>query len=88
MAKIYTRKEYRRRKVNYQIAAGLYDFISIVIGIVVIIACIVLIISIFSWVIRDGQSSFESLWNLFLDAIIIPEGSSVSDVASLVAGTV
>lgn len=73
MAKIYTRKEVKRRKMNYQIFAGIYDFISIVIGIVVVIACLILLSSLISWVIGDAQVSFASLWDIFTSALIIPE---------------
>lgn len=73
MAKIYTRKEVKRRRMNYQIFAGIYDFISIVIGIVVVIACLILLSSLISWVIGDAQISFASLWDIFMSALIIPE---------------
>ena len=73
MAKIYTRKEVRRRKVNFQIFAGIYDFVSIVVGIVVIIACAVLLSSQVSWVIKDAPITFASLWDIFTSAIIIPD---------------
>lgn len=73
MAKIYTRKEVKRRRMNFQIFAGIYDFVSIVIGVVVIIACLILLSSLISWVISDAQESFASLWDIFMSAIIIPE---------------
>lgn len=73
LAKIYTRKEVKRRRMNYQIFAGIYDFISIVIGIVVVIACLILLSSLISWVIGDAQVSFASLWDIFMSALIIPE---------------
>lgn len=73
LAKIYTRKEVKRRRMNYQIFAGIYDFISIVIGIVVVIACLILLSSLISWVIGDAQVSFASLWDIFTSALIIPE---------------
>ncbi|MBR7188511.1 MAG: hypothetical protein IKD53_08160 [Clostridia bacterium] len=73
MAKIYTRKEVKRRRVNFQIFAGIYDFLGVVAGIVVIIACAVLLTALISWVIRDGRESFASLWKIFQDALIIPQ---------------
>ena len=39
VAKIYTRQEVKRRRLNFQIFAGIYDFIGAVAGIVVIVAC-------------------------------------------------
>ena len=73
MAKIYTRKEVKRRRVNFQIFAGIYDFLGVVAGIVVIIACAVLLTALISWVIRDSRESFASLWKIFQDALIIPQ---------------
>ena len=37
MAKLYTREEARRRRVKYQVFAGMFDFLAIVAGILVII---------------------------------------------------
>ena len=39
----------------------------------VIIACAFLLAALVSWVIKDGQESFTSLWNIFQSAIIIPK---------------
>ena len=72
MAKIYTTREVKRRKVNFQIFAGIYDFLAVVAGIIVIIACAVLLTALITWVIRDGRESFASLWKIFQDALIIP----------------
>ena len=73
MARIYTRKEVKRRKTNYLIFAGIYDFLGIIAGIVVIIACSVLLTALINWIIRDSQASFASLWKILNDALIIPQ---------------
>ncbi len=73
MAKIYTRQEVKRRRLNFQIFAGIYDFLGAVAGIVVIVACAFLLAALVSWVARDGQESFKSLWKIFQDAIIVPK---------------
>lgn len=73
MAKVYTRQEVNRRKVGFQIFAGIYDFIAIIIGVLVIIGCILLLVALINWVVRDGTQSFASLWNIFQSAIIIPK---------------
>ena len=73
MAKIYTRQEVKRRRTNFQIFAGIYDFIGVVVGIAVIVACVILLAALVSWVTRDGQESFSSLWEIFQSAIIIPK---------------
>ena len=73
MAKIYTQKEVKRRKVNFQIFAGIYDFLGVVAGIVVIIGCVVLLTALISWIIRDSRDSFASLIKIFKDALIVPQ---------------
>lgn len=73
MAKIYTRQEVKKRRMRYQVFAGMFDFLGILAGIVVIIACCVLLSSLYHWVIRDVQSSFATLWDIFISAIIIPQ---------------
>ena len=73
MARIYTRQEVKRRRVNYQIFAGIYDFLGVVAGIVVVVACAFLLAALINWVTRDGKESFASLWQIFNDAIIIPK---------------
>lgn len=73
MAKIYTRQEARRRRVNYQVFAGIYDFLGAVAGIVVIVACAFLLSALVNWMVRDGQISFKSLMDIFNSAIIIPK---------------
>ena len=73
MAKIYTRQEVKRRRINYKIFAGIYDFIGAVAGIVVIVACAFLLAALINWIVRDGRESFASLWGIFQDAVIIPK---------------
>ncbi len=73
VARIYTRQEAKRRKVNFQIFAGIYDFLGVVAGIVVIVACAFLLAALVNWIARDGQSSFSSLIEIFNEAIIIPK---------------
>ena len=73
MARIYTRQEVKRRRTNFKIFAGIYDFVGAVAGIVVIIACAFLLSALINWIVRDGQEAFASLWKIFQDAIIIPK---------------
>ena len=73
MAKIYTRQEVKRRRVNFQIFAGIYDFLGVVAGIVVIVACAFLLSALINWVARDGRESFASLWDIFQSAVIVPK---------------
>lgn len=73
MAKIYTRREVKRRRLNFQIFAGIYDFVAVIAAVVVIIACAFLLAALINWVMRDGRESFSSLWGIFENAIIIPK---------------
>lgn len=73
MAKIITRKEARQRRMKYQVFAGMFDFVGILAGLVVIVVCALLLSSLYHWVIADVQSSFASLWDIFMSAIIIPK---------------
>ena len=73
MARIYTRQEVKRRRTNFKIFAGIYDFVGAVAGIVVIVACAFLLSALINWIVRDGQESFASLWKIVQDAIIIPK---------------
>lgn len=73
MARIYTQREVKRRRMKYQVFAGMFDFVAIIAGLVVVIACAILISALYQWVIRDIQSSFATLWDIFVSAIIIPK---------------
>ena len=73
MPKLYTREEVRRRKVKYQVFAGMFDFLAIVAGIILLVACIVLLVSLVRWVMGDVPVTFRKLWDTFMKAIIIPQ---------------
>lgn len=73
LARIFTRKEVRQRKMKYEVFAGMFDFIGILVGLVVIGLCLLLLSSLYHWVIQDVESSFATLWDIFMSAIIIPE---------------
>jgi len=73
MARLYTREEARRRRVKYQIFAGMFDFVAVVAGIAVIIACILLLSALIDWLAADVPVTFKSLWDVFMKAIVVPE---------------
>ena len=73
MAKLYTREEARRRRMKFQIFAGMFDFLAVVAGVVIIIACIILLTSLVKWVIADVPITFKSLWDMFMQAVVIPD---------------
>ena len=72
MPKLYTREEARRRKVKFQVFAGMFDFLAIVAGILLLIACAVLLISLVRWVLADVPVTFRKIWEMLQKAIIIP----------------
>jgi len=73
MAKLYTREEVRRRRMKYQIFAGMFDFLAVVAGVIVIIGCIVLLSSLVRWVMGDVPVTFRKIWETVMKAIVIPE---------------
>ena len=73
MAKLYTREEARRRRVKFQIFAGMFDFIAVLVGILVIIGCVILLTALVRWVIADVPVTFKTLWEIFMKAVVVPE---------------
>lgn len=73
MAKLYTREEARRRRMKYQIFAGMFDFLAIVAGVIVIIACIIMLSSLVRWTLGDVPVTFRKIWEMFMSAIVVPE---------------
>lgn len=73
MAKLYTRQEARRRRMKYQIFAGMFDFLAVVAGVIVVVACVILLTSLIRWTINDVPVTFQKLWEMFMKAIVVPE---------------
>ena len=73
MAKLYTREEARRRRMKFQIFAGMFDFLAVVAGVIVIIACIILLTSLVRWILGDVPVTFKSLWDMLMRALVLPE---------------
>ena len=73
MARLYTREEARRRRVKYQIFAGMFDFLAVIAGNIVIIACVVLLSSLVRWILGDVPVTFQKIWEMVMRAIVVPE---------------
>lgn len=73
MPKLYTQYEKRKRKERYQIAAGMLDFLAALVGIVVMIACIILLVALIRWAFNDFPTTFRRFIEVFQKAIIIPD---------------
>ena len=53
MARLYTRREARNRKMTFKIFAGMFDFIGTVASAVIIILCVVLLVQLVKWIAGD-----------------------------------
>lgn len=73
MAKLYTREEVRRRRMKYQIFAGMFDFLALVTGLLVIVGCLILITSLVNWLEADVPVTFRKIFETAMKAIVIPE---------------
>lgn len=73
MAKLYTREEVRRRRMKYQIFAGMFDFLALVAGMLVIVGCLILISSLVNWLEADVPVTFRKIFETAMKAIVIPE---------------
>ncbi|MBQ3667938.1 MAG: hypothetical protein II920_01800 [Clostridia bacterium] len=58
MAKLVTKREYKRRRLRFQIAAGLVDFLVMLGCLALTFLCVVLVIELFNWLRGDVDSSF------------------------------
>jgi len=59
--------------MKYQIFAGMFDFLAIVAGVIVIIACIIMLSSLVRWILGDVPVTFRKIWEMFMSAIVVPE---------------
>ena len=69
MARIYTRREARSRKLTFKIFAGMFDFIGTVASAVIIIVCAVLLIQLVKWIVSDFDVSFGAMFKMFQEAV-------------------
>ena len=65
MARIFTRQEVRKRKMKYQVFAGMADFIGILLGLIVIAACVFLLVTL-------------EFHHLFAQAFVVFKGLTIS----------
>ena len=64
MAKIVTKKEYRKRRLKFQIAAGLVDFLVTLLCILLSVACIVSLVALLRWLRGDVPVSFGVFFDI------------------------
>ena len=73
MPKIYTRKEVARRRMKFQVFAGMFDFLATIGSLMLIFACVALLASLATWIRNDAKTTFASIEYSITSAIIMPE---------------
>ena len=68
MAKLLTKREYKKRRIRFQVAAGLYDFAVTVLSFFVIVMCVYLLSHLYQWVIGDIPKTFGVFFDIFKKA--------------------
>lgn len=64
MAKLITKKEYKKRRMRLQIAAGLADFVITAGCVVVGFICVLLLIQLYSWLKGDVPETFKVFFTM------------------------
>ena len=70
MARLYTLREARNRKMTFKIFAGMFDFIGTVASAVIIILCVVLLVQLVKWIAGDFDSSFGAMVRMLQEAVV------------------
>lgn len=68
MPRIITKREYKKRRIRYQVAAGLFDFIMTIVSFFVIVLCVYLLTSLYNWVKADVPVTFSVFFDIFKKA--------------------
>lgn len=63
MARVITKREYKKRRIKFQVAAGLFDFAVTILAFFAIVFCVYLLTSLYNWVASDVPVTF----NIFFD---------------------
>lgn len=71
MARLYTRREERSRRLTFRIFAGMFDFVGTVASAIVIIVCVVLIVQLTKWIVADFDTSFGTMMRMFTEAVVV-----------------
>lgn len=61
MKKGYTKKEASRRRTRFMVLASMGDFVGTVVSFFTILACVVLLTSLLTWIKGDVVQVFDSL---------------------------
>ncbi len=61
MRRGYTKKEAQRRRTKFMVLASMGDFVGTVVGFFAILACVVLLTTLITWLKGDIVQVFDSL---------------------------
>ncbi len=64
MAKITAKKEYRKRRRRFQIAAGLMDVLWTLLFAFIALVCVMLLIELYAWLKGDVPESFGAFFDI------------------------
>ena len=59
-----TKREYRKRRIRFQVAAGLFDFLVTIASFLLIVFCVYLLISLVNWVKEDIPVTFRVFFDI------------------------
>ena len=86
MKRGYTKKEARRRRTKFMVLASMGDFVGTVVGFFVILACVVLLTTLLTWLKGDIVQVFDSLhmdpYDLTVDSLDVHAVSGLGPRAS------
>jgi len=71
MAKLLTKREYKKRRIKFQVLAGLYDFAVTILSFFVMVMCVYLLTQLYQWVIQDVPKTFGIFFEIFEKAFTI-----------------
>ena len=70
MANVLTKREVRKRRLKFRIAAGLFDFIGTIGSVVVIFVCLILLSSMITWLKADAPKTFGRIYDCVYSAVM------------------
>lgn len=70
MANVMTKREVRKRKVKFRIAAGLFDFVGTIGSVVLIFVSLILLTSLVTWVMADAPKTFGTVYDTVYTAVM------------------
>lgn len=68
MPRVITKREYKKRRIRYQVAAGLFDFVMTIVSFFVIVLCAYLIASLYNWLKADVPVTFGVFFDILKKA--------------------